>query len=106
MAKLAKEATTMRRVLESLFRYFDSENLWSPEHGLALPVLKDMQILMDNSGIYNSTHLGFWGSLLLFLNINAVALPFNFIFTLMINSSCIFLLYLLQGKIHISCFPF
>ncbi|KAM4091941.1 hypothetical protein ACJW30_09G174500 [Castanea mollissima] len=54
MAKLAKEATTMRRVLESLFRYFDSENLWSPEHGLALPVLKDMQFLMDNSG--QNTH--------------------------------------------------
>ncbi|KAG6694185.1 hypothetical protein I3842_09G037100 [Carya illinoinensis] len=50
MAKLAKEATTMRRVLESLFRYFDTGNLWSPEHGLAFPVLKDMQFLMDNSG--------------------------------------------------------
>lgn len=49
MAKLAKEATTMRRVIESLFRYFDNGNLWSPEHGLAFPVLKDMQFLMDNS---------------------------------------------------------
>lgn len=54
MAKLAKEATTIRRVLESLFRYFDNENLWSPEHGLAFPVLKDIQFLMDNSG--HSTH--------------------------------------------------
>ncbi|KAF5747981.1 hypothetical protein HS088_TW05G00712 [Tripterygium wilfordii] len=54
MAKLAKEATTVRRVLESLFRYFDNENLWSPEHGLAFPVLKDMQFLMDNSG--QNTH--------------------------------------------------
>jgi hypothetical protein len=52
MAKLAKEATTMRRVIESLFRYFDNGNLWSPEHGLAFPVLKDMQFLMDNSGTY------------------------------------------------------
>lgn len=42
----------MRRVLESLFRYFDNENLWSPERGLAFPVLKDMQFLMDNSGIH------------------------------------------------------
>ncbi|XP_059668417.1 protein SEMI-ROLLED LEAF 2 isoform X2 [Cornus florida] len=47
MAKLGREATTMRRVLESLFRYFDNGNLW---HGLAFPVLKDMQILMDDSG--------------------------------------------------------
>ncbi|KAL9398373.1 hypothetical protein Peur_007334 [Populus x canadensis] len=55
MAKLGKEATTIRRVLESLFRYFDNGNLWSPENGLALPVLKDMQFLMDNSG--QNTHV-------------------------------------------------
>ncbi|GMN54746.1 hypothetical protein TIFTF001_023871 [Ficus carica] len=55
MAKLAKEATTIRRVLESLFRYFDNENLWSPENGLAFPVLKDIQFLMDNSG--QNTHV-------------------------------------------------
>ncbi|KAA8518182.1 hypothetical protein F0562_015656 [Nyssa sinensis] len=54
MSKLGKEATTMRRVLESLFRYFDNGNLWPAEHGLAFPVLKDMQILMDDSG--QSTH--------------------------------------------------
>ncbi|XVF38077.1 hypothetical protein REPUB_Repub20aG0066700 [Reevesia pubescens] len=54
MAKLAKEATTTRRVLESLFRYFDNENLWSLQSGLAFPVLKDMQLLMDSSG--QSTH--------------------------------------------------
>ncbi|XP_051138903.1 protein SEMI-ROLLED LEAF 2-like [Andrographis paniculata] len=47
MAKLGKEATTMRRVLESLFRYFDTENLWN---GIALPVLRDMQLLMDDTG--------------------------------------------------------
>lgn len=40
----------MRRVLESLFRYFDSEKLWSLDHGLAFPVLKDMQFLMDSFG--------------------------------------------------------
>ncbi|KAJ6921236.1 protein SEMI-ROLLED LEAF 2 [Populus alba x Populus x berolinensis] len=55
MAKLGKEATTIRRVLESLFRYFDNGNLWSPENGLAFPVLKDMQFLMDNSG--QNTHV-------------------------------------------------
>ncbi|KAL9336325.1 hypothetical protein Peur_070813 [Populus x canadensis] len=55
MAKLGKEATTIRRVLESLFRYFDNGNLWSLENGLAFPVLKDMQFLMDNSG--QNTHV-------------------------------------------------
>uniref|UniRef100_A0A8N4II40 Uncharacterized protein LOC105053077 n=1 Tax=Elaeis guineensis var. tenera TaxID=51953 RepID=A0A8N4II40_ELAGV len=55
MAKLAKEATTVRRVLESLFRYFDSCNLWSPRNRLALCVLLDMQIVMENSG--QNTHL-------------------------------------------------
>ncbi|KAL6957648.1 hypothetical protein U1Q18_040437 [Sarracenia purpurea var. burkii] len=50
MAKLAKEATTMRRVLESLFCCFDNGKLWPAEHGLAFPVLKDMQFLMDDSG--------------------------------------------------------
>ncbi|KAJ6300460.1 hypothetical protein OIU76_021285 [Salix suchowensis] len=55
MAKLGKEATTTRRVLESLFRYFDNGNLWSLENGLAFKVLKDMQFLMDNSG--QNTHV-------------------------------------------------
>ncbi|TQE11734.1 hypothetical protein C1H46_002576 [Malus baccata] len=55
MAKLAKEATTIRRVLESLFRYFDAGNLWSPKYGLAIPVLKDIQVLMDDCG--QSTHV-------------------------------------------------
>ncbi|XP_042019901.1 protein SEMI-ROLLED LEAF 2-like [Salvia splendens] len=54
MANLGKEATTVRRVLESLFRYFDSGNLWPVQGGIAFPVLKDMQLLMDESG---STHL-------------------------------------------------
>ncbi|PON91725.1 Armadillo-type fold containing protein [Trema orientale] len=55
MAKLAKEATTIRRVLESLFRYFDNGNLWSAENGLAFPVLNDMQYLMDHAG--QNTHV-------------------------------------------------
>lgn len=42
-------------VLESLFRYFDNENLWSPKNGLAFAVLKDIQFLMDNSG--QNTHV-------------------------------------------------
>ncbi|KAL2464669.1 Uncharacterized protein Fot_52625 [Forsythia ovata] len=54
MSKLGKEATTMRRVLESLFRYFDNTNLWPAENGIALPVLKDMQLLMDDLG--HNTH--------------------------------------------------
>ncbi|KAL7601180.1 hypothetical protein Lser_V15G26308 [Lactuca serriola] len=54
MAKLGKEGTTMRRVLESLFRFFDSENLWPASKGVAYPVLKDMQIIMDESG--QNTH--------------------------------------------------
>ncbi|XP_058072858.1 protein SEMI-ROLLED LEAF 2-like isoform X2 [Magnolia sinica] len=55
MAKLAKEATTVRRVLESLFRYFDNGNLWLPQHGFALPVLLHMQSVMEKSG--QNTHL-------------------------------------------------
>uniref|UniRef100_F6HL01 Protein EFR3-like B n=1 Tax=Vitis vinifera TaxID=29760 RepID=F6HL01_VITVI len=54
MALLAKESTTKRRILESLFLYFDNGNLWSPENGLAFPVLKDMQFLGENSG--QNTH--------------------------------------------------
>lgn len=51
MARLAKEATTVRRVLESLFRYFDNSDMWSPEHGLALPVLLEMQLLIEDYGM-------------------------------------------------------
>lgn len=54
MAKIGKEATTMRRVLESLFRYFDNGNLWESGYGIAFPVLKDMQLIMDGSG--QNTH--------------------------------------------------
>ncbi|WCJ18507.1 ARM repeat superfamily protein [Euphorbia peplus] len=50
MAQLAKEATTVRRVLESLFRYFDDNDLWSPQYGLALSVLMDMQLIIEKSG--------------------------------------------------------
>jgi len=59
MAKLGKEATTTRRVLESLFRYFDDDNLWPTENGIAVPILKDMQYTMDASGmklLFNFTY--------------------------------------------------
>ena len=52
MAELVKEATTVRRVLESFFRYFDNDNMWSPENGLALRVLLDLQSLMEKSGTF------------------------------------------------------
>ncbi|KAJ8556399.1 hypothetical protein K7X08_029790 [Anisodus acutangulus] len=54
MARLAKEATTVKRVLESLFHYFDNASLWSPHHGVALSILLDMQFIMENSG--HNTH--------------------------------------------------
>ncbi|KAF7031978.1 hypothetical protein CFC21_043214 [Triticum aestivum] len=50
MANIAKEATTVRRILDPLFRLFDSHNYWSPESGVALSVLQEMQTLMDKSG--------------------------------------------------------
>ncbi|KAG2309456.1 hypothetical protein Bca52824_029204 [Brassica carinata] len=50
MAKLGEEATTMRRILESLFRYFDEGYLWSTENSIAFPVLRDLQYLMEISG--------------------------------------------------------
>lgn len=52
MAKLAKETTTVRRVLESLFGFFDNEELWSTQNGVALSVLKDMQLIIEKSGMY------------------------------------------------------
>ncbi|XP_074557637.1 protein SEMI-ROLLED LEAF 2-like isoform X2 [Curcuma longa] len=53
MAKLAKEATTVRRVLEPLFRKLDSGRYWSPEKGIASSVLSELQLLMENSGQNN-----------------------------------------------------
>ncbi|KAI3936086.1 hypothetical protein MKW98_015845 [Papaver atlanticum] len=50
MAGLAKEATTVRRVLEPLFRCFDARNDWSPENDLASSILLDMQSVMEKSG--------------------------------------------------------
>ncbi|PUZ77921.1 hypothetical protein GQ55_1G412000 [Panicum hallii var. hallii] len=50
LARISREATTVRRVLEAIFRYFDNNNLWSSTKGLALCVLLDMQIVMDKFG--------------------------------------------------------
>ncbi|GFP93107.1 hypothetical protein PHJA_001455000 [Phtheirospermum japonicum] len=47
MAKLAREATTVWLVLEALFCYIDRGNLWSSDDGLALPVLLDMQSIVE-----------------------------------------------------------
>ncbi|GAV90898.1 hypothetical protein CFOL_v3_34298 [Cephalotus follicularis] len=50
MAKLAKEATTVRRVLEPLFNNFDARNHWSSEKGIARSVLIYLQLLLEESG--------------------------------------------------------
>lgn len=55
MTRLAKEATTVRRVLEPLFHCFDTENYWSPGKGLAFLVLAYMQYLLEESG--ENSHL-------------------------------------------------
>ncbi|XP_061367293.1 protein SEMI-ROLLED LEAF 2-like isoform X3 [Gastrolobium bilobum] len=55
IAKLAKEATTVRRVLEPLFHNFDAENHWSSEKGVASCVLMYMQSLLAESG--DNSHL-------------------------------------------------
>lgn len=57
MANIAKEATTVRRILDPLFRLFDSHNYWSPESGVALSVLQEMQTLMDKSGAAIFSHV-------------------------------------------------
>ncbi|KAM7486984.1 hypothetical protein LguiA_002993 [Lonicera macranthoides] len=50
MAQLAKEATTVRRVLEPLFHTFDTEDHWSPKKGLACSVLTYLNLLLEESG--------------------------------------------------------
>ncbi|KAF7133204.1 hypothetical protein RHSIM_Rhsim09G0028200 [Rhododendron simsii] len=55
MARLAKEATTVRRVLEPFFHSFDAENYWCSEKGLARSVLTYMQLLLEESGL--NSHL-------------------------------------------------
>ncbi|KAI4378778.1 hypothetical protein MLD38_016210 [Melastoma candidum] len=50
MAKLAKEAATVRRILEPLFHIFDKENLWSLDKGIGCSVLLYFQELLEESG--------------------------------------------------------
>ncbi|OVA16780.1 hypothetical protein BVC80_1543g235 [Macleaya cordata] len=50
MVELAKESTTMRRVLEPMFIYFDTGRHWVPRNGLAMAVLSDMTYFVENSG--------------------------------------------------------
>lgn len=57
MAGLAKEATTVRRVLEPLFRCFDARKDWSPENDLASSILLDMQSVMEKSGDFRISSL-------------------------------------------------
>jgi hypothetical protein len=48
MVELAKESTTMRRILDPMFVYFDSGLHWLPRYGLATMVLSDMSYFFDN----------------------------------------------------------
>lgn len=50
LAELAKESTTMRRVLDPMLSYFDMNKQWAPRYGLALLVLSDMAYLEKSSG--------------------------------------------------------
>lgn len=50
MVELAKESTTMRRVLDPMFVYFDTKRHWVPQQGLAFVVLSDMCFLVESTG--------------------------------------------------------
>jgi hypothetical protein len=50
VASLAKEATTVWRMLEPMFRYFDKGRHWSLQHGLAFAILGDIQLFMEKTG--------------------------------------------------------
>ncbi|RYQ89948.1 hypothetical protein Ahy_B09g096325 isoform G [Arachis hypogaea] len=49
MVELAKERSTMRRVMDRMFVYFDSRQHWAPQQGLAAKVLSSMAYFMENS---------------------------------------------------------
>lgn len=51
MVELAKESTTMRRVLDPMLIYFDIGRNWAPHHGLAKVVLSDMSYFAEDSGV-------------------------------------------------------
>ncbi|KAJ0253150.1 hypothetical protein HA466_0122270 [Hirschfeldia incana] len=50
MVDLAKESTTLRRVLDPMFSYFNSRRQWTPPNGLAMIVLSDATYMMETSG--------------------------------------------------------
>lgn len=52
MVELAKESTTMRRILDPMFVYFDTNRHWVPPRGLGLIVLSDMAYFVESPGIY------------------------------------------------------
>ncbi|GMG99780.1 hypothetical protein Nepgr_001620 [Nepenthes gracilis] len=49
MSELAKESTTIRRILEPMFVYFDTGNHWVPQQGLAVRVLSDLCYFVEIS---------------------------------------------------------
>lgn len=51
MVELAKESTTMRRVLDPMLTYFDTGKNWASRHGLAMLVLSDMSYFTEDTGI-------------------------------------------------------
>ncbi|MFQ6632399.1 hypothetical protein Gotur_009915, partial [Gossypium turneri] len=50
IAGLAKEATTIRRVLEPVLKNFDAEYHWSQENEIVFSVLMYLQLLMEETG--------------------------------------------------------
>ncbi|KAL3676460.1 hypothetical protein R1sor_026408 [Riccia sorocarpa] len=50
LARLARENTTVRRIMDPMLQYFDEGGHWSPEEGLALPVLREIQFFMIKTG--------------------------------------------------------
>ncbi|XP_024961732.1 uncharacterized protein LOC112502139 [Cynara cardunculus var. scolymus] len=50
MVELARESTTMRRVLDPMFVYFDTNRQWVPLHGLGFVVLSDVAYFVESPG--------------------------------------------------------
>ncbi|XXG53982.1 hypothetical protein AAC387_Pa03g1977 [Persea americana] len=50
MVDMAQESTTMRRVLDPMFIYFDTQSDWAPRQGLARLLLSDMSYFSEGSG--------------------------------------------------------
>nr|XP_043620858.1 protein SEMI-ROLLED LEAF 2 [Erigeron canadensis] len=48
MVELAKESTTMRRILDPMLIYFDTNRQWVLPHGLGLTVLSDMAYFVES----------------------------------------------------------